>query len=164
MKRLYLVRHAKSSWGEPGQTDFERSLDERGKRDAPMMGKRLQARGVLPELIVSSPAKRAIKTARVIAEEIGYPAKDIVREAAIYNADLSDLIAVVRGLDDSVQEAMLFGHNPGFTALARSLVDSSVGDMSTCAVFCAAFDVDTWQDVAGGGGQLEFFDFPKLHG
>ncbi len=78
MKTLYLVRHAKSSWSNPALSDFDRGLNKRGKRNAPVMGKRMVVDGVKPDLIVSSPAKRALKTARIIAKEIGYPRKNIV--------------------------------------------------------------------------------------
>ena len=86
MKRLTLLRHAKSSWKDPLLDDFDRPLNQRGERDAPVMGRRLQARGARPSMILTSPAKRALRTARLIAQAINYPAEFLQREAELYLA------------------------------------------------------------------------------
>ena len=83
MKTLYVIRHAKSSWDEPDQSDFERGLNDRGKRDAPRMGKRLKERGIHPDLMLSSPAKRAYSTAKRIAEVLDYSTKNIATDKEI---------------------------------------------------------------------------------
>ena len=85
MKTLYLIRHAKSSWAEGGLSDFDRSLNKRGKRDALQMGKRLKALGVTPGVVISSPAKRAITTAQKIADELGYDRGAIVLKEILDN-------------------------------------------------------------------------------
>ncbi len=101
MKRVYLVRHAKSDWKRIGLADRDRPLNKRGKRDAPVMGQRLAARGVKPDLIVTSPAKRARKTAKVFAKELGYPKDEIVVEERVYEGGVEDLWDIIRGTDDT---------------------------------------------------------------
>lgn len=161
MKRLYLVRHAKSSWNHPELTDFERSLNKRGQRDAPEMGERLASKEVSLDLMVSSTATRAITTAGIIAQKIGYPVARIVEEEAIYAAQWAGLMAVVQDLPDKSDTVMLVGHNPGFTELAEYLTDAQIDNMPTCAVICAEFDLRSWRDVSKGGGEMVFFDYPK---
>jgi phosphohistidine phosphatase len=163
MKRLYLVRHAKSSWKEPDLTDIERPLNTRGKQDAPCMGKRLKELKVHPDLIVSSPAKRARKTAKVIAKEIGFPKKDIVTNESIYLTGVSTLLIFIRNIKDSYQQVMLFGHNPGFTELAEYLTNQRFDNIPTCGIVCMDFDITSWKEVAEGKGDVVFFDYPKKH-
>lgn len=161
MKRLTLIRHAKSSWADPGMADFDRPLNERGQRDAPMMGQRLAQRQMQPDLLLSSPANRALTTARTIAAEIGYPVEHIATEPRIYEAEVSHLVDVVQQLDDRYRHVFLFGHNPGFTELSYYLSNHRVDNIPTCGVFCIDFDFDAWAEVAPGSGGLVFFDYPK---
>ena len=163
MKRLYLIRHAKSSWKDQGLADIERPLNKRGKQDAPFMGKRLKETKVHPDLIVSSPAKRALKTAKVIAEEIGYPKKRIKTDESIYLAGVSTLLHVIQNIEDSYQQVMLFGHNPGFTDLAESLTNQKFDNIPTCGIVCMDFDINSWKKVSEGKGKVVFFDYPKKY-
>lgn len=163
MKRLYLIRHAKSSWKDQDLTDIERPLNTRGKRDAPCMGKRLKDLKVHPDLIVSSPAKRALKTAKVIAREIGYPKKRIETDESIYLAGVSTLLLVIQNIEDSYQQVILFGHNPGFTELAEYLTDQQFDNIPTCGIVCMDFDIESWKEVAEGKGILVSFDYPKKY-
>jgi phosphohistidine phosphatase len=128
MKTLYLVRHAKSSRDDPSLPDRDRPLDDRGMQDAPNMGKRLRKRGVKPDLLLSSPALRALTTAQLIAEEVGYKRKDIAVDDRLYASSADDLLAVIRALDKKLSRVMLFGHNPEFTDLAHRL-SSDIIDM-----------------------------------
>ena len=125
------------------------------------MGKRLQSQEVKPDLILSSPAKRALKTARIIAEEIGYPKKKIVANAAIYGKGMSALLELIWSLDDSNNQVILFGHNPDFTMLAEYLTDHRVGSMPTCGIFCVDFEIDSWREISEGKGLFVFFDYPQ---
>ncbi|NIS80425.1 MAG: histidine phosphatase family protein [Anaerolineales bacterium] len=161
MKRLYLVRHSKSSWKNPGLTDFDRPLNKRGKRDAPFMGALLMERGVFPDIILSSPAKRALRSAKIIAEEIEYPLEEIVTLPELYMASAHELLDLIRYLDDVYAEVMLFGHNPGFTDLANFLTEYDVDNIPTSGVFCVDFDVLSWGEVSEGSGKVAFFDYPK---
>ena len=161
MKRLYLVRHAKSSWADMSLDDFDRQLNSRGKQDAPEMGKRLAKRKILPELLVSSPAKRARKTAKLIAGEIGYPVEKIAFSQKIYEAGTSELLEVIHGLDNRHGQVMLFGHNPGFTSLANLIADCRIDNIPTCGIFCVDFPVSAWNEITPGCGAMVFFDYPK---
>ena len=160
MKTLFLVRHAKSSRDDPSLPDRDRPLDDRGKQDAPMMGKRLARRDVKPDLLVSSPALRALTTAQLIAGELGYQRKNIVVDDRLYASSPDDLLAVIRALDKKLDRVMLFGHNPEFTDLTHRL-SSEIIDMPTCAVAEFSFDTKAWSDV----GELEpakvAVDYPK---
>ena len=160
VKTLYLVRHAKSSRDDPSLPDRERPLDDRGRQDAPVMGKRLSKRGVKPDLLVSSPALRALTTAQLIADEIGYQRKDIVVDERLYASSPDDLLAVICALDDKVDRVMLFGHNPEFTDLAHRL-SSEVIDMPTCAIAEFRFDAKAWADVGEVGPAKVKLDAPK---
>lgn len=163
MKRLYLVRHAKSSWNRLELDDIDRPLNKRGKRDAPFMGQRLKQHDVCPDLIISSPAKRALKTAKIIAEEMGCPKKQIVIDDALYLQGISAIINLIQSIDDSHESVMLFGHNPDFTQLAEQLTDYQVDNIPTCGIFCIDFNVGFWQEVDEGKGLFTFFDYPKKH-
>lgn len=161
MKRLYLVRHAKSSWKHPDLSDFDRPLNKRGKRDAPLMGEYLKKNHVTPELIISSPAKRALKTAKIIAKKIGFSSKNIVTDQSIYLADVPTLLTTIRQMEDSLKTVMLFGHNPGLTLLANYLTGQQIENIPTCGIFCVDFGVNSWREVEAGGGSVVFFHYPK---
>lgn len=124
------------------------------------MGKRLSKRGVKPDLLVSSPALRALTTAQLIADEIGYQRKDIIVDERLYASSPDDLLAVICALDDKVDRVMLFGHNPEFTDLAHRL-SSEVTDMPTCAVAEFRFDAKAWADVGEVGPAKVRLDAPK---
>ena len=163
MKRLYVIRHAKSSWSDPGLGDFERPLNKRGKRDAPFMGTRLKKDGAKPDMVISSPARRALQTARAIAKALGYPDKKIAEEMAIYEASLPGLIAVVEEIPDVCEEVILVGHNPGFTELAGYLASDSPLHMPTCAICRVDLAVDSWAHATAGIGRMVSYDYPKKH-
>ena len=161
MKKLYLVRHAKSSWDDPSLDDIDRPLNQRGKKDAPEMGERLNKQKIFPDLLVSSPGKRARSTAKKIAKKIGYPAKDILIDDALYHGSDDMLIDIVRKLPDSVQSAMLFGHNPGFTSFANQLCNINIYNIPTAGIVAIDFRTENWKDVEYGRGELVFFDYHK---
>jgi len=164
MKRLLLIRHAKSSWDDPDVADIDRPLNNRGKRDAPVMGERLKnTHNAKPDLILSSPAKRALRTAKIIAKEIEYPAEKVVIKNSLYGAGVDAMLNVIQYLDDSIHEVMVFGHNPDLTSLANYLSDHQTDNIPTCGVFCVDFDIKLWKDVKSGKGIFRFFDYPKKH-
>ena len=146
MKSLFLVRHAKSSKDDPTSADRDRPLADRGRKEAPEMGRRLAKRHVKPDLLVSSPALRALTTAQLIADEIGYARKDITVDERMYASSADALLAVIRALDKKLDRVMLFGHNPEFTELAHRL-SGEIVDMPTCAVAEFRFDTKTWSDI-----------------
>ena len=161
MKRLTLVRHAKSGQKDGSIPDFDRPLASRGKQDAPEMGRRLAARGCAPDAVVTSPAKRARKTAEKVARELSYPAESIHLEPDVYEASVSTLLAIVRGFDDAWGHVMLVGHNPGFEDLANALGNPGLDKLPTCGVVCLDFPASSWGEVQPGSGSLVFFDYPK---
>ncbi|WP_428309218.1 SixA phosphatase family protein [Hydrocarboniphaga sp.] len=161
MRSLTLVRHAKSSWDNAALADFDRPLNERGRRDAPLMAQRFAHAAETPLQLVASPALRTTSTALVFAEALGVPADSIRYEPQIYEADVETLLAVVRGLSDEVPNAVLFGHNPGFTDLCHALARCDFTEMPTCAVARIDFDVEHWRDVASGRGRLMAYSYPK---
>jgi len=163
MKNLVVIRHAKSSWDDPGLADIDRSLNGRGKHDAPLMGGLLKARGMRPGRIVCSPAKRARKTAKLIAEELGYAAEAIDIRPGIYMEGLPALIAIIQGLDDAWQRVYLVGHNPDLTDLVNRLAGESIDNVPTCGVASIEFEVESWAHIMAGAGRLAFFDYPKRH-
>lgn len=163
MKNLLLMRHAKSSWDEPGSTDRDRPLNERGKRDAPMMGAVLREKGLQPDLIICSPALRARKTAKLIAKAVGYPEDAIRMEESIYLHGVGGLMDLVTSFPDAVQQIYLIGHNPDLTDLVNRLTDSDLSNVPTCGIASVEFAVDSWTDIGAGVGRLAFFDYPKRH-
>ena len=160
MKRtVFLIRHAKSSWNEITLPDRERPLAKRGQRDAPMMGRRLASEKVKPDLILSSPACRALSTAHIIAETLDYQ-KGIVIDERMYASNTETLLAVVSGLSDDLKCVMLFGHNPEFTELAHRLSHKLIR-MPTCAVVQFTFDAASWSAIATLKPDRVLFDYPK---
>lgn len=161
MKTLYIVRHAKSSWDFPHLEDIDRPLNKRGEKDAPKMARRLEDRGIFPDLMLSSPAKRALTTCQTIAEALDYPQKAIEISEKLYHAGEDGLLNVIQHIDNTWASLMIFGHNPGFTALATDLTDSYIDNIPTCGIVACTFEVDEWQAIAYGQGKLLFFDYPK---
>ena len=146
MKTLFLVRHAKSSRDEPGLSDQERPLNDRGMRDAPKMGARLAKHDVKLDLILSSPAVRARATAEIIAAKLRYKVKDIVLDERLYAATPDNVLDVISELGDKPKCVMVFGHNPELSELASRLARKDT-DMPTCAVAEFAFDIKSWSRV-----------------
>jgi phosphohistidine phosphatase len=161
MKTLILIRHAKSSWKNPGLPDRDRPLNKRGKRDAPVMAEHLAERGIEVDRVISSPTTRALATAEVITEEIGFPWNEIIVDERLYHADALELLEVIRNLDDHLDCVMCFGHNPGLTDLVHHLSPHYIDNVPTCGVVELKFDVDTWA-LVGEIEPLEVdFDYPK---
>jgi phosphohistidine phosphatase len=160
MKTLFLVRHAKSSRDDPTLPDRERPLNERGLHDAPDMGKRLAHRHANPDLMISSPALRALTTAQLIAQELGYEREAILVDERLYASTAENLLAVVRALDKKLQRVMLFGHNPEFTDLAHRL-SSGIADLPTCAVVELHYDTKSWRDVGSITPSKVALDTPR---
>ena len=160
MKTLFLIRHAKSSWDNAALPDKERPLNDRGRRDAPKMGERLAKRDVKPDLILSSPAVRALSTAEIVAEKLDYRRKDIVVTERLYAAEVDDLLDVIRQLGDELKCVMLFGHNPEFTELAHRL-SGEIAHMPTCAIAEFTFDAKSWSGIDSIKPAQILLDYPK---
>ncbi|PTU32074.1 SixA phosphatase family protein [Stenotrophobium rhamnosiphilum] len=161
MRTLTIIRHAKSSWEQEGLSDFERPLNERGRRDAPVMAARLKKDAAQPDLLVSSPALRAITTARVFADVLGIPTENIQLQAKIYDASLGTLLNVVQSLDDQYPHIALFGHNPGLSQLAQRLAECNVDELPTCAIVQISLPIKHWRDAGAEIGTLSYRSWPK---
>jgi len=163
-RRLSLLRHAKSSWKDAGLDDFDRPLNTRGKHDAPMMGRRLLDRGARPSLIVTSPAKRARSTAKIVAKSLNYPQEFLQSEKELYLAGPEQILAVVARQDDQFHDVMVVGHNPGLTELASRLSGHYIDNVPTAGVVCLETEAASWADLAESACSLLYFDYPKARG
>lgn len=160
MKKLLLVRHAKSSWNFDVD-DFDRPLNERGKADAPGMAKRLLDRNVKIDLLVSSPAKRALTTARHFAEVYNIKPKQIITIPGLYEPTITAFQQAITGLDNDYKRVAIFSHNPGITAFANTLTTTRIDDMPTSAVFAVKADTKSWIEFFSVPKLFWFFDYPK---
>ena len=162
MKRLILVRHAKSSWANPGQDDIERPLNERGLRNAPEVARRLRERGQVPALAVSSPARRALATARLMATEFGIAEADIKIEPSLYEASVETWLRVIASLPANAGSVLMVGHNPTLTELANQLChEPRIDNVPTCGVLCLDYDARSWKSVPESRPVDWSFDYPK---
>ncbi len=161
MKTLLIIRHAKSSWDSASMPDINRPLNDRGKKDAPAMARRLINAGILIDRFISSPARRAKETAEAFAHESARKSKDIEFVTELYHALPPVFKKVIAGLDDKDDTVALFAHNPGITAFANMLTTVRLDNMPTCAVFAVTGEAEHWQDFLAAGTQFLFFHYPK---
>lgn len=163
IKTLFVIRHAKSSWDITNLNDFERPLNERGKKDAPMMAKRLVDKKVAIDVFISSPAKRAKKTASLFGAAYGKTEEDIIFRTMLYQAPAEVFYELVEQIEDQFNNVAIFSHNPGITEFVNSLVDSvKIDNMPTCGVFAIQAHTDKWKDFKKSKKEFLFFDYPKL--
>ena len=163
MKQLFLLRHAKSSWSQPQLDDFERPLNDRGHRDAPVMGKVMKKMNIIPDLIISSPALRAAFTARIVAESIGFPEENLCYENRVYEASSSALLETITGVNDIIKILLLVGHNPGLTDTINYLSPTKIENLRTCGLYGMKLNIINWHDISEECGTLLIHDFPKNH-
>lgn len=167
MRLLTLLRHGKSDWDTGEESDFDRPLKDRGRRDAPQMGTYFARLGLVPDLIVSSPAARARQTAELFAVAAGYR-KPIQWVEELYMASSGELLSVLREMPDSAVHVMVIGHNPGFETLAAQLIGADAYGIAsgvritTAAAAHITLNVDTWREVQTNCGQLEWLVNPRL--
>jgi phosphohistidine phosphatase len=159
MKTLYLLRHAKSSWKEPGLEDFDRPLNDRGRAAAPLVGRFIRKRQLTVDLLLSSPAARARQTAALVREAAGLSA-EVLYDERIYEADAERLLEVVSQAAESADALMLVGHNPGMEELLGTLTGER-REMPTAALACVVLDVEKWGKTRAGAGRLEWLVRPK---
>ena len=160
MKTLYLVRHAKSSWANAQTGDFDRPLNERGLQSAPLMAALLKEKKVIPELIITSPANRALTTAEIFCDILEYPKELIQQRVEIYEGGTGNLLNIVQQLPDSSKTVLLFGHNPTMTDFSNLLTGNHIDNMVTCGVVRIDMAVKSWKDAARHTGKLVWYKFP----
>lgn len=161
MKKLLLIRHAKSDWDDPNLPDFQRPLNDRGHKNAPEMARRILKKGLIPQLMVSSPAIRAITTAEYFAEVLGIKKSAIVQEPAIYEASSGTFLNSIHKQDNRYDFIAFFGHNPGITNLVINLSKADIYNIPTCGAALIEFPLDDWKMISEGTGHLKLYDFPK---
>jgi phosphohistidine phosphatase len=162
VKRLTLLRHAKSSWAEHGLADDDRPLSNRGRHDAPRMGERLAARGLQPDLILSSPAVRARQTAALAAPAFRHAVIETRFESDIYLASPGELLRVLSHVDDTFHDILLVGHNPGLTTLANMLLpELALNNLPTAGAVSVDCATESWHEIDAARFSLRFYDFPK---
>ncbi|MFA6945469.1 MAG: histidine phosphatase family protein [Pedobacter sp.] len=159
-KQLLIIRHAKAEDADFKKSDFKRSLSHRGEKNALEMAKRLLKKDLHPELLVSSPALRAITTARYFADELGIVQSEIVQDPEIYDALTYDLLDCINKLDDQADFIALFGHNPAITQVVNLLCGKNIFHIPTCGMALMQFPYDSWKMLTEGTGELIFLDFP----
>lgn len=160
-KQLLIIRHGKSDWAELGTSDFDRPLNHRGNKNAPEMAERMIRKELVPELIVSSPAKRAITTAGHFATTWAIPITSIQQEATVYEANVTALLKVINKLSNDVERVALVGHNPGLTDFINYLADAHIYNLPTAGVVVIDFLFDDWSLISQHKGSLFLFDCPK---
>lgn len=159
MKKLYLLRHAKSSWDNASLSDFDRPLNDRGERTAPFMGKFMQKTGLEPALILSSPARRAKQTAKLVKKAGGFSC-ELRFNDKIYEASSRTLLQVVSEVDSADGSLMLVGHNPGMEGFIR-LLTGELEPMPTAALAVIELNINTWDKINDGCGKLKNVLRPK---
>ncbi|HTL81301.1 MAG TPA: histidine phosphatase family protein [Bacteroidia bacterium] len=160
MKKLLLIRHAKSAWGIASLPDIDRPLNHRGYSDAYEMSERL-IKVVKGPHIITSPAIRAVSTALIFSRTFGVEPQKIWMEKRLYESAPEEYLDVIRTIDDKHHEVLLFGHNPVITEVLDMLASSGTEEMSTCAVAGIEFNVKSWKEIAPEHAKLFLFDFPK---
>ncbi len=161
MKTLLLIRHAKSDWTNSLLADIDRPLNERGKKDAPTMGERLSEKKIRIDAFITSPAKRARKTAELIADIFKVDKKDIIRKDELYEAGDENFFRVIESAKKKWDTIAVFSHNPGLTWFANGLTDVKVDNIPTCGVFAIKIDCNDWEKFRDAKKEFWFFDYPK---
>ena len=161
-KVLLIIRHAKSSWELGTLSDFDRPLNDRGKKDAPMMAKRLLDKKIKIDAFISSPAKRAKKTAELFCEQYNQSIESIEFIASLYHAGIDDFYDTAVQLDDRFDTVAIFSHNPGITYFVNTLSEQfQIDDMPTCGIFAIRIQTKKWADFKSESKEFIFFDYPK---
>ncbi len=162
-KTLFLIRHAKSSWNDNNLRDFDRPLNDRGQRDAPLMAESLAKLHVDIDLIIASPAKRTFDTAIIFAMALNYPENKILKCTNIYDASCAQLFDVVIHLEDSYEKVACFAHNPSITELSNYLSPDVIDHIPTCGIVQLYFEATRWMDIQSRSGSLCEFNYPKIY-
>jgi phosphohistidine phosphatase len=162
MKTLFCIRHAKSSWDDADLLDIDRPLNERGLRDAPRMAVFLKEKGIVPDLIVSSPAERAFQTATFFQEEWAMSDDQMEINDDIYEATEMDVWEIIKDLPDEANTVFLFGHNPTFTYFANLFSEEIIGNVPTCGVCQIESRTRKWSKLEASNSELVEFYYPQM--
>ncbi|MFC1891451.1 histidine phosphatase family protein [Thermodesulfobacteriota bacterium] len=163
MKTLTMIRHAKSTWEHHDIDDIDRPLDSEGRRDAVIMGKVLSKRGFNPDLIISSPALRTIRTAEAITSAIKCSETSILMDEKLYLAGPDEILKSVQSVGNTVDWLVCVGHNPGISDFINRLLNSRVDSLPTCGIVEMQFDTDEWDSIEQSNLLHSSFDYPKKY-
>lgn len=158
------MRHAKSSWGEPGLDDFDRPLLEKGKKRTRTIIEYLQQKGIKPELIISSPAVRAAETAQIIAHGLSIDKEALRFDKSIYTSDAERIENIFYDLPKQLDSLMLIGHNPAVTNFVNPYLENKIDALPTSAVVAIQFVTNEWDKIFVSKWNVEFIIFPKMLG
>jgi phosphohistidine phosphatase len=162
-RSLHIIRHGKSSWDFENLSDIDRPLSPRGVDNAYLMARKLADRKVVPDLMLTSPANRALYTATIFARIMKVPFERIRITEGIYDGSADDLIGLIRRQDPSVSNLLLFGHNPAFTSLANSLMNHYIENIPTTGIVSLEYDLGDWNGVGKVPPKKDFFDYPRRY-
>ena len=165
MKKLYLIRHAKSNWDNLELDDFDRTLNKRWKSDVKIVWNFLKEKKIYPDMIFSSPAKRAEKTIKWICDIISFPKEKIVFEKNIYENHMNGIdyyLAFLINIDNKFNKVFLVWHNPFITELWEFITWIDVWNIFTCWVISIKLNMHFWKDISYGKWKMDFFVYPKL--
>jgi phosphohistidine phosphatase len=159
MKKIFLLRHAKSSWKDSSLSDFDRPLNDRGKRDAPIMAERFLKRNIPVDLIISSSSQRTVATAKIFSDilHLNVP---IRKNDELYEASSHDILNCIRQIEDHYQNVIFVCHNPGITNLANYLSKHFIENIPTTGIAGFSFEKN-WKDLKEKSCSFLFFDYPK---
>ncbi len=161
MKKLWIVRHAKSSWSDYSLPDHDRPLNKRGKRDAPFMAKHIAENHTRPELLLSSTANRAYTTCLNFKDALGLDEDSVVKVPELYHASIATCLDIIKNIDEKYDVAAIFGHNPTFTYLIHELTAEGPDNHPTCGCALISSDVNRWKHFTEGNCEISKYLFPK---
>jgi phosphohistidine phosphatase len=161
MKMIYLIRHAKSDWNNPSLDDIDRGLSKRGKKSIPIMAIALKEKNIKPDLILSSPAKRAKLTIKKLLKELGLK-DEIIYEDSLYMADPDTILSIINEINDKANSIFIVGHNPGLTEFANLIDNKTIGNIPTLGIIALKYKIKKWKECKYHKSRVEFFIYPKM--
>ncbi len=161
MKHILFVRHAKSDWSDGSLSDFDRPLNRRGLHDAPLMARHLKKVECIPTYILSSPANRALSTAKIFASEFGIADSAIKRDETLYESFTAQLIGAIASIPDEHEVAAIFSHNPATTSAIAQFSEEYISNVPTCGIGVISFEGNHWADLTTGNAKLTQLLLPK---
>jgi phosphohistidine phosphatase len=163
-RKVFLIRHAKSSWVAGIERDYDRPLNERGFYDAPLMAKVLKEQGISLDAIIASASKRTTQTAHLLAEGLNFDLKKIHFTEQLYHASSSMIEEIISCLNDDWKTVFIITHNPGITDFVNQLSPKFlIANMPTCGIVGASFHAEHWYEFGNHSKEVFLFDFPKKY-
>lgn len=159
MKRIYIIRHGKAEEGY-GKSDFERDLMPKGIKKTQKVAQYLKAKGIRPQLLLVSMAHRTLQTAEIIRETLSLSPSIIQEEKGLYLASINSILNEIFAIEDTVEELMIIGHNPGISSLATYLCKNEIDWMPTSAIIGVELKLDKWNEISNGKGKMLFYVKP----